>query len=101
MNPGTASESGGDRLIPAITGDAPRSCRARDNLARALEGLGADMSPHEIDLLVDPEQSLTYGILATPALMHIKGGTSNGVLYGDLSDETRPTCFLKGLLEHG
>lgn len=85
-------------LILAVAGDAPRSCRARDNLRRALETLDADVQPREIDLLTEPEHALAYGIMATPALMHVRGG-DNAVLYGDLSDEVRLTRFLKGLLE--
>lgn len=95
---GEQTRTASGELLLAVTGDAPRSRRARVNLERALEALGADLSPREIDLLVEPEQSLAYGILATPALLHIKADGSNGVLYGDLSDEVRLMHFLEGLL---
>lgn len=87
-------------LILAVADDAPRSRRARDNLRRALEAQGTDIEPREIDLLTDPELSLTYGIMVTPALIHVGGG-DNAVLYGDLSDEAQLTRFLKGVLEEG
>lgn len=101
MNTGMATETVGEQLILAITGDAPRSRRARANLQRAIQSMGADLAPREIDLLEEPEQSLTYGILATPALVHVKDGSCDGVLYGDLSDEVRLTRFLKDLLDNG
>lgn len=87
-------------LILAVAGDAPRSRRARDNLRRALEAQGTNTEPREIDLLAEPELSLTYGIMVTPALIHVGGG-NNAVLYGDLSNETQLTRFLEGLLEGG
>lgn len=84
-------------LILAIAGDAPRSRRARDNLKRALAALGLAIEAREIDVMVEPEQGLAYGIFATPALLRLDGGGPPQVLYGDLSDEAHLQRFLDGL----
>ncbi|MCA1769273.1 MAG: circadian clock KaiB family protein [Halomonas sp.] len=82
-------------LILFVTGEAPRSRRAHLNLAAALEAAGiAGASAREIDLLRDPQQAITFGIFATPALMHIDASGEHRVLYGDLSDERRLQDFL-------
>lgn len=83
-------------LILFVTGNAPRSRRARDNLARALEGLGTTARAHEIDLIEQPQECIRYGIFATPALLRIDDGDGEpaSVLYGDLSEEQRLRRFL-------
>ncbi|MEF8833896.1 MAG: hypothetical protein V5A42_03435 [Halofilum sp. (in: g-proteobacteria)] len=40
----------------------------------------------EIDPLADPALIGRHAIFATPALMRMRGGERNAVLYGDLSD---------------
>ena len=83
------------RLVLFVTGDAPRSRRARANLQQALETLGSDGArPREIDLLQEPEQSLSYGVFATPALVRLGDDDSTSVLYGDLSEAQRLHHFL-------
>ncbi|APX94873.1 hypothetical protein BWR19_03055 [Halomonas sp. 1513] len=85
-------------LILFVTGEAPRSRRARYNLSSALKAAGLDKSPaHQIDLLRDPEQAISFGIFATPALMHIDAAGNRSVLYGDLSDQARLARFLSAL----
>lgn len=78
-----------------VTGDAPRSKRARRNLSAALASTGREsLKPLEVDLLKHPEQSISYSVFATPALL--KAGLDGGaaILYGDLSDEKKLTDFL-------
>ncbi|MGM0983017.1 MAG: circadian clock KaiB family protein [Pseudomonadota bacterium] len=85
-------------LVLLVTGDAPRSRRARHNLTAALDASGLGDAPvHEIDLLQEPQQALCYGIFATPALMLIDASGNRRVLYGDLSDEHRLKDFLSVL----
>lgn len=92
------SNRGTDGLILFVTGDSPRSLRARANLARALERAGSDAETmHEIDLLADPEAIARHAIFATPALMRMHGGEQSAVLYGDLSD---PIALERFLGEH-
>ncbi len=86
-----------EELILAVTGDAPRSYRARVNLQRLLDKLGSDLHPREIDLIASPEQSLDYGLFASPALVRVRDGQTQSVLYGDLSDEVRLRHFLGDL----
>lgn len=88
----------GNSLILFVTGEAPRSRRAHRNLAAALEARGIDVAlPGEIDLLREPEQALSFGIFATPALMHSDASGKRRVLYGDLSDEQTLEDFLSAL----
>ncbi|EWH00504.1 circadian clock KaiB family protein [Halomonas sp. BC04] len=85
-------------LILFVTGEAPRSRRAHLNLTAALEASGiGDVQPREIDLLVEPQEAIDFGIFATPALMHIDASGTRRVLYGDLSDEHSLRDFLSAL----
>ncbi len=82
-------------LILLVTGDAPRSQRARANLAEALERIGLDpAATQEIDLTADPAQTLVYGIFATPALLRTSDTGEPEVLYGDLSEQRALERFL-------
>lgn len=94
--------SPGETPIPVltlfVTGTAPRSQRARDNLARMLEALGrSDLGPREIDLLEQPEQGIAYSVFATPSLLKTSETGDVSVLYGDLSEEDRLRQFLSDL----
>ena len=92
------SETAMPRLILFTTGDAPRSRRARDNLSAALSSRGLEsIEPMEIDLLKQPEQTLTYSVFATPALLRTDESGDMEVLYGDLSDERKLADFLDEL----
>jgi circadian clock protein KaiB len=83
-------------LILFITGDAPRSRRARANLAEALQRHGQDpQDAHEIDLVQDPAQTFAYGIFATPALLRTGANGRQKVLYGDLSERRALERFLE------
>lgn len=83
------------QLILFTTGDAPRSRRARANLAEALRRFGQDPEmTQEIDLVQDPAQTFAYGIFATPALLRISDGEGAEVLYGDLSEPQTLERFL-------
>ncbi|MGK7295063.1 MAG: circadian clock KaiB family protein [Candidatus Wenzhouxiangella sp. M2_3B_020] len=91
-------ESAVPMLILFTTGNAPRSRRARKNLAAALESQGMDsVEPMEIDLLERPEQSVSYSVFATPALLRTDQSGGIRVLYGDLSDEHKLLDFLEEL----
>lgn len=96
------SHASGESSIPVltlfVTGTAPRSQRARANLARMLERIGRnDLRPQEIDLLKQPEQGLTYSVFATPSLLKTSDNGEVSVLYGDLSDEGGLHRFLSDI----
>lgn len=84
-----------------VTGDSPRSVRARSNLATALGRMGgADITVCRIDLLEQPDRISEYGIFATPALVRRQGGGKPATLYGDLSNEGELRRFLADLDGH-
>ena len=86
------------RLILFVTGNAPRTQRARANLSRMLEQIGRDdLAPDEIDLLQQPQEGLTYSVFATPSLLKTDDDHGGSLLYGDLSDEDRLYRFLADL----
>ncbi|WP_019570371.1 MULTISPECIES: circadian clock KaiB family protein [unclassified Thioalkalivibrio] len=92
----------GEASIPVltlfVTGSAPRSQRARANLARMLEQIGrSDMQPQEVDLLEQPEQGITQSVFATPSLLKTDTHGEVSVLYGDLSEEEKLRRFLAEL----
>lgn len=95
-NEGASHGSGKQaKLILFTSGDAPRSCRARANLAEALRRFGQDPdTTEEIDLARHPAQTDVYRIFATPALLRISDGASPEVLYGDLSERQTLENFL-------
>ncbi len=93
-NPVSTAEST-HNLTLFVAGDAPRSQRARANLAAALARLGLDpATTREIDLTADPAQTLAFGIFATPALLRIRTAGEPEVLYGDLSEGPALERFL-------
>lgn len=97
-----SSDERAESAIPILTlfvaSDAPRSRRARANLATALEKLGQQsVSPLEVDLLERPEQSVSHSIFATPALLRTGRDGAINVIYGDLSDESKLLHFLADL----
>lgn len=71
-----------------VTGNAPRSQRARSNLADTIGALGCiqEIAVQEVDLLYDPTPALDNGIFAAPALMIGEAAQGGHVLYGDLSE---------------
>ena len=84
-----------------ITGDSPRSLRARSNLATALERIAdVDISVRYIDLLQEPDRISEYGIFATPALIRQRADGEPAVLYGDLSNGGKLQRFLADLGGH-
>jgi len=93
--PDESNETEMPKLMLFVTGSAPRSRRARRNLAAALAANEAEsVEPMEIDLLKYPEQSVTYSVFATPALLRTDNSGDIRALYGDLSDEARLLDFL-------
>jgi len=83
------------QLILFVTGDSPRSQRARTNLARALSHLGMEEKAwREINLLENPGKAIEYGIFATPALMDASDPDNQEVIYGDLSNESELMRYL-------
>lgn len=84
------------RLILLVTGDAPRSERARTNLGRALTALGLCRDRFRVvDLIQHPEETFRFGVYATPALVGISGSGHRSVIYGDLSEESSLEDFLR------
>lgn len=87
------------RLILFLTGDAPRSKRARKNLSAALDRVGGpDVTTDEIDVIQHPEAALSHGVFATPALALVTPNNDRQFLYGDLSDQSRLDTFLGTLV---
>jgi len=83
------------KLILFVTGDAPRSRRARANLSAALASMGLEnLRPMEVDLLAHPQQTLTYSVFATPALLRTGDSGEVSVLYGDLTEQAKLRDFL-------
>jgi circadian clock protein KaiB len=100
MNANTRDESAVPTLMLFVTGNAPRSRRARKNLAAALASLGLEsIKAMEIDLIARPDQTVTYSVFATPALLRTDEGGDMRVLYGDLSEASRLHDFLRDLAE--
>lgn len=86
------------RLILLVTGRAPRSQRARSNLAEALSTMGLErLQPMEIDLLEKPSETITYSVFATPALLRTNEDGDVSVIYGDLSEPEVLRGFLADL----
>jgi|AntRauTorcE11898_2_1112593.scaffolds.fasta_scaffold00528_12 circadian clock protein KaiB len=95
------SDQDTDGLVLFITGDSPRSLRARANLAKALKRAGSDAETvRAIDLLADPAAIGRHSIFATPALIRMHGGEQHAVLYGDLSDAAALDRFLAQHADH-
>ncbi|MDX1608740.1 MAG: circadian clock KaiB family protein [Halofilum sp. (in: g-proteobacteria)] len=89
------SETAVPALTLFVTGDAPRSRRARANLADALKAMGQEsVTRREVDLLAHPEQTVTYSVFATPALLRTSPTGEMSVLYGDLSEQDKLRHFL-------
>lgn len=81
-----------------VTGTAPRSQRARVNLANMLKQIHrTDVHPCEIDLLEQPSQGITHSVFATPSLLKTCSTGAVSMLYGDLSDADVLLRFLDDL----
>ncbi len=98
----SSSQSTGELSMPVltlfVTGNAPRSLRARANLARMLERIGrSDLQPLEVDLLEQPEEGIAQSVFATPSLLKTNETGEVSMLYGDLSDEDVLRRFLSDL----
>lgn len=98
----TANNASDERTVPQlilfVTGDAPRSRRARANLAAALAASNlTECAPLEIDLLKHPQQTVAYSVFATPALVRTGKSGQMSVLYGDLSERDKLMDFLNDL----
>ena len=99
MNGKNDRETGANTdLILFVTGDSPRSLRARANLATAVEDIADNrLTVRHIDLLQDTSGVAEYGIFATPALIHVRASGEPAVLYGDLSNGPELERFLANL----
>ncbi len=99
MNSGNDRDTGANTdLILFLTGNSPRSLRARANLAKAVEEkANGRLAVRHVDLLQDTGRVAEYGIFATPALIHVRESGEPAVLYGDLSNETQLRRFLADL----
>lgn len=95
----SAAQQSGESTLPVlmlfVTGSAPRSQRARANVALMLDKLNCqDLQPFEIDLLEQPEQGIKHSVFATPSLLKVSTTGEVSMLYGDLSEEDRLSRFL-------
>lgn len=74
------------RFCLYVTGSAPNSLRARDNLAEICQQFLPDRHEIEIvDLTRNPERALSDGIFITPTLVRRNPGTEVRIM-GSLSD---------------
>ena len=86
---------GSSPLALLVTGDAPRSNRARSHLQDAMRDTGLPHTiVHEIDVLRDPLVAIRFRVFATPALVAVRDDRAAAVLYGDLSDPEAVRRFL-------
>lgn len=82
-------------LALLVTGDAPRSNRARSHLQNVMQEVGlASSIVHEIDVLREPLVAIRFRVFATPALVSVRDDQAASVLYGDLSDAEAVRRFL-------
>ena len=89
---------GSSPLALLVTGDAPRSNRARSHLQDAMRDAGLPHTiVHEIDVLRDPLVAIRFRVFATPALVAVRDDRATAVLYGDLSDPEAVRRFLLGV----
>lgn len=87
------------QIILAITAGAPRSNRARSNLASFLRASDyADLQPQEMDLMEQPDKIIEWGVFASPALVCRDSSGDVSILYGDMSDTPALEDFLSGCL---
>jgi circadian clock protein KaiB len=101
VNAGANTQGGADAsLILFVTGDAPRSQRARANLSRALKGLGIEAGGvREVDLMEEPRRTVEFGVFATPALVRLGEEGVRDVIYGDLSEADKLQQFLADITD--
>lgn len=95
--------SGDEKSMPAltlfVTGNAPRSHRARANLAEALRRVdNPRLETLEVDLFKQPAYSLEQAIFATPALLGRDADGGVAMLYGDLSEADKLDHFIQSLV---
>ncbi len=83
------------RITLFVTGEAPRSQRARHNLEQALTELGiAREAVQTVDVFESPADALQNGVVAAPALLLRRPAGEISALYGDLTDADRLRSFL-------
>jgi len=95
-----AMQSSADTKFLALflAGDAPSSSRARNNLLRTLDELGMHYDiVREVDVLETPQDALSHGIFANPALVYRSSDARAAIIYGDLSDQPQLRDFLRSL----
>ena len=95
--PDAMTENTGVTLF--VTDDAPRSRRARANLAAAIQTLGRGLDGiREVDVLRNPQVALAHGVFAVPALMRGDLDYGGPVMYGDLSEAAKLLAFLQAFV---
>jgi len=68
-----------------VAGDSPNSARARRNLEQLCHAhLGGRCTISVVDVLVDPMQALSEGVVVTPTLVKCAPGPRR-IIMGDLS----------------
>lgn len=86
-NSHVADTGNGDTLTLFVAGDSPRSLRARRNLERTMAEMALERIPvRTVDVMVNPSETVSQAIFATPALV-LDGGDGRQVLIGDLSED--------------
>lgn len=101
-DPMPVAPAGSGALALLVTGDAPRSNRARSHLQQALQDAGLPSSAvHEIDVLREPLVAIRFRVFATPALVSVRDDQATAVLYGDLSDPEAVQRFLRDVAVQG
>ncbi len=97
-DPPPVAPTGHGPLALLVTGDAPRSNRARSHLEKAIQDVGLPSSiVREIDVLREPLVAIRFRVFATPALVCVRDDQATAVLYGDLSDPEVVRRFLRDI----
>lgn len=82
-----AASQAGCEIVLFVTGESPRSKRARVHLERTIRDQSGHVKNFEvIDVLIEPTKMLDFGIFATPALMVRPCAGEACYMFGDLSD---------------
>lgn len=90
MSRNNNGNKGAKSVILFVTGDSPRSQRARKHLETVLQDYPDLGQYYEIiDVLVQPTKLVDHGIFATPALMVKPPAGEASLMFGDLSNDTQ------------
>jgi circadian clock protein KaiB len=94
MNSNRSPEATTDPILKLyIAGETPSARRALDNRARLLEAANGGLEIAVVDILADPAEAESAGILATPTLSD-ESVTPPRRLVGDIGDVAQVLDYL-------